>query len=544
MGAGAKMMPSLEPARSSPSKLQGDARSPGAFRLAAILAIGILLTAIIYLPFAARSFDVWDFADFLPLLRNNPTFLTQLEALLHFYVEDQGRLNVVPYFFIVTKWFFFGWHVSVWQTARFLQMWLIVAGVYVVLRDLGVARFGALCGAALFVVAPPGMAAWVRLNLGEPLGTLLLLLATHLAIGYQQENRWRLRANGIVFLLLATAFTKEMLLAAVPFVLALACSRGPDGRFQPLRASHRNRYLIALSVTVLSLAAIAIVWVLLHAKPDAYARQYGKVELSVYQVLAPLILFLLPGYSVIGSIFPRSFVIANEAFLAILAGGWWLAFRSAVDKSEMRRRLVVPLLLLLLGALAYEPWDVLQVTYGLPFLLAPAFLLGYALTSIESYYKRRVVLIRALTMFILMVCAISAHRFARRELAFQRVNAGVAARIAASTAQDSTLVMVGMRPKLAWMGPGPALGRYVLATTGHPVVSPVRDILCVELEPALHANSRLLIVSYHHRCGSLSHPDVSLRHYFHYLDLSNLALRVDSVRADLLFHHPVGASGR
>jgi hypothetical protein len=539
------MMPSLEQARSWSSRLRGDAKqSPPAFGLATILAIGIALTAMIYLPFAARHFDVDDFGEFLPLLRNNPTFLTQLTALLRYYVEDQGRLNVVPYFFIVTKWFFFGWHVPLWHTARFLEMWLIVTGVYVVLRDLGVARFGALCGAALFVVAPPGMAAWVTLTLGEPLGTLLLLLATHMAIGYQQGGRWHLRAISIVLLLLAIAFTKEMLLVAVPFVLAVACSRGPDGRFEPFRASHRNRYLVALSGTVLSVAAMAIVWVALHAKADALAGQYGKVALSVDQFLAPLILFLLPGYSLIGSVFPRALIIADEVFLAILAGGWWLAFRSAVDKSDMRRRLVIPLLLLLAGALVYVPWDGIQVTYGLPFLLSPAFLLGYGLTSIESYYKRRVVLIRALAILILVSCAISAHRYARRALALQHVNAGVAARIAASTAQDSTLVTVARPPRLAWMGPGPALGRYVLATTGHPVVRPVRDILCAELEPALHASSELLIVSYHFRCGSVSHPDVSLRRYFRYLDLSTFALSVDSVRADLLFHHPGGGAGR
>jgi hypothetical protein len=538
------MMPSLEQARSWPSKLRGDARqSPAAFGLA-ILAIGIALTAIIYLPFAARPFDVLDFGEFLPLLRNNPTFLTQLKALLRYYVEDQGRLNLIPYLFIVTKWFFFGWHVPLWQTARFLEMWLIVTGVYVVLRDLGVARFGALCGAALFVVAPPGITSWVRLTLAEPLGTLLLLLATHLAIGYQQDGRWRLRAISIVLLLLAMAFTKETLLVAVPFVLAVACSHGPDGRFEPCRASHRNRYLVGLAGTVLSVAAMAIVWVALHAKADALVGQYGKVTVSSDQFLAPLVLFLLPGYSLIFSAFPKTLIIADEVFLAILAGGWWLAFRSAVDKSEMRRRLVIPLLLLLPGALVYVPWAGIQVTYGLPFLLSPAFLLGYGLTSIESYYKRRVVLIRALTILILVSCAINAHHFARHALALQHVNAGVAARIAASTAQDSTLVTVARPSRLAWVGPGPTLARYVLATTGYPVVSPVRDISCAELEPVLHASSKLLIVSYHFRCGSLSHPDVSVRRYFRYLDLSTFALSVDSVRADLLFHNLGGGSGR
>ena len=538
------MMPSLEQARSWPSRLRGDAKqSRAALVWATILASGIALTAIIYLPFAARPFDVLDFGEFLPLLRNNPTFLTQLQALLRYYVEDQGRLNVIPYFFIVTKWFFFGWHVPLWQTARFLEMWLIVAGVYVVLRELGVARFGALCGAALFIVAPPAVVVWVRLTVAEPLGTLLLLLATHLAIGYQEDERWRLRAGAIVLLLLAIAFTKEMLLAAVPFVLAMACSPGLDGRFQPFRASHRNRYLVALAGTVLTAAALAIVWAALHAKADALAGQYGKVAVSTEQFLAPLFLFLLPAYSLTSSAFPRALIIADEVFLAILAGGWWLAFRSAVDKSEMRRRLVMPLLLLLPGALVYVPWDGIQVTYGLPFLLSPAFLLGYGLTSIENYFKRRVILIRVLTILMLVSCAISAHHFARHALALQHVHAGVAARIAEYTAQDSTLVTVARRPRLARIGPGPTLGRYVLATTGHPVSSPVRDISCDELEPALQSSSKLLIVSYHFRCGSLSHPDVSVRRYFRYLDLSTFELSVDSVRADLLFHKPGGELG-
>jgi hypothetical protein len=535
------MMPSLDQARSWLSRLRGDPeQSRAVLGQATILTIGIALTAIIYLPFAHRVFDIWDFGEFLPLLRKNPTFLTQLEALLRYYGEDQGRLNVIPYFFIVTKWFFFGWNVPLWQAARFLQMWLIVIGVYVVLRELGVARFGALCGAALFVVAPPGILSWVTLTAAEPLGTLLLLLATHLAIGYQQDARWRLRALGIVLLLLAVAFTKELLLAAVPFVLAVACSHGPDGSFQPFRASHRNWYLVGLSGVVLSVAATAIVWVALHAKANAYAGEYGKITVSSEAFLAPLILFLVPGYSIVKSVLPRALIIADAVFLAILASGWWLEFRRSVDKPEMRRRLVIPFLLLLPGAVAYVPLKVIHVWYGLPFLLSPALLLGYGLTSIEHRYGRRVIFIRALTILILVACAINAHHFVRHALAFQHVNAGVAAGIAASTAQDSTLVA---GPRLGLTGLGPTLGRYVLATTGHPVSSPVRDISCAGLKSALHSSSKLLIVSYKSRCGSLSHPDVSLRRYFRYLDLSTFKLTVDSVQADLLFHDPEDESG-
>jgi hypothetical protein len=123
------------------------------------------------------------------------------------------------------------------------------------------------------------------------------------------------------------------------------------------------------------------------------------------------------------------------------------------------------------------------------------------------------------------------------------VNAELAARIAASTTQDSTLVTVPRLATLAETGPGPTLARYVLATTGSPVRRPVRDIRCAELDPVLHGNSKLLVVSYDFRCGSLSHPDLMLRRYYRYLDLSTLALKVDSIRVDLLLYNPGGPSG-
>jgi hypothetical protein len=219
------MMPSVRRTRSrgngtTPSLGVG----PKVLGAAAIACLGIVIAWYIYLPFATRPFGVVDFSRFVPLLRNNPTFLAQLKALVVYYGQEQGRLNVIPYGFIALKWSLFGWQVPLWQTARFVEMCLIVAGAYLVLRDLGVARVAAVCSAALFVVAPPAIVAWVRLSIGEPLGTLFLLLATWLAIRYQGSARWRLIAAAIALLLLAVAFTKEMLLVAVPYVLAVACS--------------------------------------------------------------------------------------------------------------------------------------------------------------------------------------------------------------------------------------------------------------------------------------------------------------------------------
>jgi len=510
-------------------------RGPAWFALATVLAIGVAIAALLYAPFATRPMDVLDFPNFVPLLRDNPTFLTRLTALVHYY-EDQGRLNIIPYFFIVAKWSLFGMHMALWQTTRFIQMWLIVIGAYVVLRDLRVSRFGAVSGSALFVVAPAAMIGWERLTIAEPLGTLLLLLATHLAARYQADERWRLRALSIVVALLAIAFTKEMLLVVVPFVLAVACSLSPDGRFEPMRATRRNSYLVALAGAVLLLAAVGIAWVALHAKADALAGQYGKAAISIEQVLAPFLLFSVPGYSLAFPGLPVLLLLADLGFVVILALGWGLALTRAADIPEALRRLGIPLLLLLPGALIYIPWKNLQSSYGLPFLLAPALLLGYALTALEKYRVRGLVPIQALTIVALAACGISAHRYGSQYLALQRVNADVAARIAGSSDQDSTLFTVTSWSRLARVGPGPTMGRYVLATTGRALATPVRDILCGQLDTALRAGSNLLIVSYDFRCGSLSRPDWSIRRYFPYLDLSTLRLGVDSVRADLLLY--------
>ncbi len=299
-----------------------------------------------------------DFGEFLPLLRNNPTFLTQLEALLRYYVEDQGRLNVIPYFFIVTKWLFFGWHVPLWQTARFLQMWLIVTGVYVVLRELGVARFGALCGAALFVVAPPGMAAWVRLTAGR---------ATRYSPASPGDTSGDRISAGRS---LALAGYRHCLVASGNGIYqGDAAGRGAF-RARAWRAAAAQTDVSSRSEPVTAIGTWSVFparcsrwqqWPSCgsHSTRKQMPTQGNMVRSTVSSeaFLAPLILFLLPGYSIIGSALPRTLIIANEVFLAILAGGWWLAFRSAVDKSEMRRRLVIPLLLLLPGALAYVPWD-------------------------------------------------------------------------------------------------------------------------------------------------------------------------------------------
>jgi hypothetical protein len=188
------------------------------------------------------------------------------------------------------------------------------------------------------------------------------------------------------------------------------------------------------------------------------------------------------------------------------------------------------------GAVAYVPWNGVQSSYGLPFLLAPAFALGYGLTALESRHRRIVVSSRAAVILMLIFCAMSAHYFSRESLALQRVNAEVANVIGTSRGQDSILVAVLGRPRLESNGPGPTLARYVLAMTGRPPLTPVRDISCQDLARGFESTSTVLVVSYSSWCGSLPKPDRTIRRYFRYVDLSTLRSSIDSVRVDLQLH--------
>lgn len=531
------MMPTVGqpgPAQNKPTPTFG-VRRP-ALGPVAIAGLGIVIALFIYLPFASRPFGVVDFSRFVPLLRNNPTFLARLKALVVYYAQEQGRLNIIPYAFIALKWSLFGWQVPLWQTARFIEMWFIVAGAYLILRDFGVARTAAVCSAALFVVAPPAMIAWERLSIGEPLGTLFLLLATWLATRYQGSARWRLMAAEIVLLLLAVAFTKEMLLVAVPFVLAVACSCSPEGTFERIKLTRRNLFLVAITVPVLCLASLAILYAALHSKPDALAVQYGNADITIDQAITPAILFSAPGYSLILPSLPTLLAIADLIFVGIIVLGWGSAIRRTSDKSELRRRAAMAFLLLVPGAVAYVPWNGVQSSYGLPFLLAPAFLLGYGLTALESRHRLVVVFSRAAVILMLISCAMSAHRFSRQLLALQRVNAQVANVVATSMGQDSTLIPIVGRPRLDSNGPGPTLARYVLAMTGRIPPAPVRDISCEDLARGFESTSTVLVVSYSSWCGSLPKPDQTIRRYFRYVDLSTLRASIDSVRVDVQLH--------
>lgn len=148
---------------------------------AACGALGIALALVLYRPWQHRPFDVLDFAAFLPLLQQHHGVGAQFAALVDYYANQHGRLNLLPYMFIALKWSLFGWRTELWQFARFLEMCAVVVLAYRLLRRLGATVGAAVPGACLFIVGATATGAWVRLTMAEPLGLLLILTAFLLA---------------------------------------------------------------------------------------------------------------------------------------------------------------------------------------------------------------------------------------------------------------------------------------------------------------------------------------------------------------------------
>ena len=66
------------------------------WRLVLIALAGLAVAGYVYRPWVGLPFDIWDFREFVPLLRRTPGALAQLRDLLGYYASH-GRQNALFY---------------------------------------------------------------------------------------------------------------------------------------------------------------------------------------------------------------------------------------------------------------------------------------------------------------------------------------------------------------------------------------------------------------------------------------------------------------
>lgn len=498
--------------------------------LAILFVVAVLAAGAIYQPWVNTPFEIVDFSEFLPFLRQSDTFAQRLADFLNYY-SGQGRLNLLSYAFLIWKWSLFGWNEAGWQIARSLEMLCIVAGVYILLRRLGATRSGSAAGGALFIVTHTASPAWIRLTMGEPPGLLAIVCAALLATRYQGTRRWRGAGVAIAAFLTASLLAKEMLVALVPFVLLLACSQNASGQFERPRVTTRNVWLASLASAGVLAVLIPVAIVALNAGPRAYASGYAAHSMSLEGLIHSLSILLLPAPA---ASFAPATIASNWAdlvFFVIVALGLGLAHKSHALRRHFQPLALGALSLAVAGALVYLPWPYFQAFYGLPFLLGPAILLAVAITLIEELRPSWRWLVYAGCATMLAQGGIHAAHESRSAIAARMVNRSMVEDIAQHPGVDSVVVIMRSHPPAAqaWQGRGPTLYRYARAVLPGRHIPSIFEADCSAAAKLLGGGiGNTILVSYSTACGTLPASDRTARYDYTYLDWPTLIPRPDS----------------
>jgi hypothetical protein len=488
-----------------------------------------LVAAVVYQPWINTPFDILDFSDFLATLRQNDSFTSRVTALTRQYAA-QGRFNLLNYTFLAWKWSLFGWNEAAWQVARSAQMLLIVSVSYVLLRRLGAGRWGAVAGAALFIVAQTASPAWIRLPMGEPLGLMAVLGAALIATTYQGTAKWKAAGAGIAILLTATILTKELLIVLVPFVLLLACARRTGGEFLLPLFTRRNVWLVSITTGGVFAVGIPVAVIALRAPPAAYSSDYGGGTLSLGHFLYSFLSIMLPVRGLFSGEASLSSQLGNLLFLGIVLAGWLLAREDAEVRHLWMPLGMAAVSLAAAAAVIYLPLPYFQDYYGLPFVLAPAVLLALAITAIER--RRRVwrwVAYAGCAVALTQGALYAAHD-SRATIAARKIHRALVDDFAAHPTADSIVIAVRNVQAEPWKRRGPTLGRYARALLPNQHFPTLVDLPCSDMPFLVHGGiGNAMLVSYSTQCGGIARPARVIREDYTYIGWPVLAFVPDSL---------------
>jgi len=527
---------SRPPGRDADGVQQSDDAAPSIVFVAALTAIIALVAgSVLYLPWTSRPFDVLDFSEFVPLLRANGGIGSRWSALVDYYAT-QGRFNPLGHLFIALKWTVLGEHPVLWQGLRALQMSVLAGLGAALLHRLGASRSGSVIGALLLVVSGAATSGWLRLTAAEPVGAIFLFGAVLLALDYQRATRWRERAVAISLLVLAALLVKELLIVLVPLVAITALCRVGMSWHRPSLAA-RDRWLLGAGTVSVLLAIVPVAIVAQRAAATSYASQYGASRTLGGGLPFLIEAALLPSTPAFGRPGASLVIPANLLFLLVVACGGALLLRDARPESRRDRlRTMFGLAALpVLCALAYMPWPVWVNFYALPYTIAPAALLAFALTGAErSGNSAARWFVTAGALLGLAYASAGAFSTARLSLATQEVKATVALMLPSLADRDSVLVPEARGHRQEWQRLGPTLGRYGRAF-GSGRVPLVRGVRCEEAMAAVAGGlGQSAVIAFHDECGLPPRSEASVRRTFRLLDPLTFEPYPDSVRADVV----------
>jgi hypothetical protein len=461
-------------------------------RWAVPLAIFWLLVALcLYRPWDAHPLPVRDFGGIIARLSGAESARAGYSDLVAAYAQE-GRHQPVFMATLAVQWTAFRSATRGWQVARFALMAAVT-----LLAVLCVLRFGASLGAAIaatclwFVVAG-GHEAWYLLQIAEPVAALFLCAAVLLASYWQASRTQVLLGAAIAGSLICAIWAKETMIAAIPFVWAVAvCLR--DGIWVRPSLSRSVAAFTAL-IVVASLAALVPILLVRQAAPAAaYASQFDLAAITPRQLWHAARAAVLPVTR--NALFP-----ANLAVVCLLVWGWYVRVRRLGWHCMLSASVVM---LFPLGGIAlYSAWPAFPGYYAMPFALSLATIFALALTSLmrEGVRARAAAVVGV--VLIAAYGTVMAWNNAETDRASRRTD--MAAVNMLRRVSDSEEVLVGVRDPATSGGVAKSLVLYTRAL--YPAVPPLatRDIACTDALSGVGTDPAAVLVLFSHLCGSIA----------------------------------------
>ena len=505
-------------------------------RVAGAAAALVALALVLYRPWIGRPFDTLDFSEFLPLLTGPSSLGSRVAALTRYYVGEHARANVASYVALALKWTLLGASPVRWQWARMAEMGLVVAGIALLFRRLALRPLPALAGAALFVVSRLSSEAWFRMTMGEPLGLCFALGALLLATTWRAHPREVWRGVAVGALMALAVLAKEMLIGILPLVWIVGAGRRVDGRLGAPTPDREIRPFLWGSAIPPLAAFLAVGMIALGSGSAGFTALYGAAPLTAGRLIALVLQpWVVDG---VGSGRATLLLPGNICFFVTLAAGLAAAARRPEDRAHLRWALAAAAVTSLAFAALYLPWPSSYLYYGIPFLLAPAFLFGTAVQGLADLGPRERWSAVAAPLLLVALVAPGTAEAASLTIAMQQVN-GELVRTVGRVPNADRLVVARISPAdQAWMGAAATLRRYAMAT-GAPATFPARtlDLDCAASTALVqHRLGRTVFVTYLGNCGGLSGPSAHIARRFNALQVDWAGARwvSESVVVDVL----------
>ncbi|HEX6313914.1 MAG TPA: hypothetical protein VFZ73_03610 [Gemmatimonadaceae bacterium] len=513
-----------------PSQVPDAARTEFVERLRGwvLFAGAAILAFLLYRPDTNAPFEIVDFSETLPYLTEARTFSDRFHGLVGYYLAH-GRAAFVLSAGLAARWTAFGWWMPGWQWVGYLIGLVVVVLCWHLLRALGANRLGAAVGASLFIVAEAVAPGWLKPQVNESLGTILLLAASLLACRFQGAPRPYALAVSIGALLFGLILVKETLVATAFFPVVIALARDADGSFHRPTPTARNAVLAVSCTTAILLAALPIVWALTQASADGYVRQFGSGD----SVLSNALFGVLPAVIPFTPVTPPptwATTLADVAWVAILAA----AFGPLTEGAAGRNRTVLWLALMfpIARLLVYLPWPLQFPYYSIPFLVGAAVLSSIGVTRLTSARPSGLRLAIGAVAIVMVYASLNAHAQAQRHFALRYLTDDLVSelhRVSRDRGIGHIVIAVPQRKSQSWTGLGPTLSRYASATGR--TLPDVREITCGEVPGMLAANGGLILAAFKHHCAIPvgSGPVRRVRRF----DLSRLREATDTLSASV-----------